>query len=371
MPAQCIFATFSILGKIDIGSSLFNPRFRAIGRGIFLALPLLLVFTLLFASADAVFSSYAEEVLNIFSPDTLTHIVISIVFGWAATGLLAGISEKHFLVNRKHRSILNLGTDDTAVFMGLLVALFLIFVYLQLGYLFGGRETIETTSGLTLAQYARRGFFELLVVAGLTLILLITIAETNCNKKVFRPLAAILIACVMVILVSAGQRMGLYVTEFGLSIDRLTALSVMVWLAFGLLLFVITVLRGKTKDFAAGLTVTGVVVVFLFALANPAAIVARVNIDTAIENSREVDMLYLLSLGSDAVPTLVSKIDVLSPNARCLVATTTIDKWNAQDGLNIDQQEDWRWWNASSAAAQKAVSDESSKLTDIERTCPN
>jgi len=106
VPAQCVFATFSILSKIDIGPGLLNPRFRAVSRGIFLALPLLLVFTLLFASADAVFSSYALEVLEFFSPDTLTHLVISIVLGWAATGLLAGISEKHFLVNRKHRSIL-------------------------------------------------------------------------------------------------------------------------------------------------------------------------------------------------------------------------------------------------------------------------
>jgi len=369
VPAQCIVATISILGKVDIGSSLFNPRFRAVSRGIFLASPLLLVFTLLFASADAQFNRYALEVLDIFSPDTLRHLAIIIVLGWAATGLLAGVSEKHFLVNRKKKTLLNLGTDDTAVFMGLLVTLFLVFVYLQLGYLFGGRQTIETTFGLTLAEYARRGFFELLAVAGLTLILLITIAETNCNKRVFRPLAAMLVACVMVILASAGQRMGLYVIEFGLSIDRITALSVMVWLALGLILFVSTVLRGRIKDFAAGLTVSGVIIVFLFALANPAALVASVNIDSAIDNNREVDILYLLSLGPDAVPTLVDRIDSLPSSARCLVARNTLEMWYAQHGANNVQLEDWRWWNASRAAAQKAVSKESLKLTEIVSSC--
>lgn len=367
VPKQCILAAFSTIVKVDFGSALLSSRFRAITRGTFLATPLLAIFTILFMSADLTFSRYALEAFNIFSASTLGHLLIIFLFSWATTGLLAGVGDRHFLINNERKALLNLGTEDTAVFLGWLAALFLVFVYLQLGYLFGGRETIEATIGLTRADYARRGFFELLIVAGLTLALLIAVAETNCNKRVFRPLAGLLIACVMIILASAAQRMWLYVIEFGLSIDRITAIAVMMWLAVGLMLFVFTVLRGRTKDFAAGLTTIGILAAFLFALSNPAAIVTGVNIDRAISNGRTVDVGYLFLLGADAIPTLVNNIDKLSFNTRCLTASSLLNRWSS----STEQRErlDWRWWNASHSAANKAVSEKKQQLVEIIDSC--
>ena len=142
IPKMCLLATFATLGKVDIGSAFFSARFRTIGRGTLLATPPLAIFISLFMSADATFSRFAEDAFSIFSPSTLNHLVVIFIFSWITTGLLAGVGERHFLIASKRKTLIELGTEDTAAFMGLLAALFLAFVYLQLGYLFGGDEPL-------------------------------------------------------------------------------------------------------------------------------------------------------------------------------------------------------------------------------------
>lgn len=370
VPLHACMSIIPLLANVEMRALIANPRLRAISRGALLAAPILPVFSLLFASADAVFSRYTEKLMNVFSPNAFSHLLMIAVFGWIATGLLSGVCENRFFKNRQGKPLIKLGTEDTAVFMGLVVALFLLFVFLQLAYLFGGAETIQSTSGLTLAEYARRGFFELLAVAGLTLILLITVSSSNCNQRVFRPLAAILIACVLIILFSAGQRLGMYIAEFGLTIDRLGAASVMLWLAIGLLLFALTILRGRVTNFATGLSITGIVVVFSLVLANPAAVVARINMDRAVNDNRPVDIAYLLSLGSDAVPAIVNRIDRLPLITQCMTARQLLIQWSPEEGNSPGQFQGWRAWNASRSSAENIVLDKSTELRAITRSCP-
>lgn len=370
VPLHATLAAFSLLGKIDIQANISNPRLRSISRGALLATPLLLLFAVLFASADATFSRYVSQLSDVFSPETLRHLAFISAFSWLTTGLLAGVCEDYFFKSKKRKRFLVMGTEDTATLMGLVVVLFLVFVFLQLGYLFGGPQTIEQTTGLTLAEYARRGFYELLLASGLTLGLLIAMSNTGCNQRVFRPLAAILVACVLIILVSAGQRLSLYIGEFGLTIDRLTAVIVMLWLAVSMLLFLATVLRGSERYFAASLTITGVVFVFSLALANPAAVVSRVNVQRAASNGHEVDIGYLLSLGSDAIPTLLSLLGSLLEPTKCLAANQILRQWGPITDNDETHVQDWRTWNVSHLAAQKAVTENRAELLAMAEDCP-
>ena len=61
-------------------------------------------------------------------------------------------------------------------------------------YLFGGSEWVQRVAGLTYAEYARRGFFELVVVAALVLVLLLIAhwllrPEGGADQRVFAVLA--------------------------------------------------------------------------------------------------------------------------------------------------------------------------------------
>lgn len=364
LPSRCLLAAIPLWRQIDFSAHIADPRLRSFSRGALLAAPIIVVFTCLFSSADVVFARYVLRAINFFSPMTLRHLLVTFVLGWVATGLLVGVSENHLQSRRPPRKWLSLGTHDTAAFLGSVAVLFLVFVYAQLGYLFGGREVIDSTVGLTVAEYARSGFFELLAVAALTIMLLIAVASTECDRRVFRPLGAVLIACVMIILASAAQRMWLYVTEFGLTIDRLTAIAVIAWLAFSLLLFAATVLRDRTKDFAIGLIISGIAVAFALAIANPARIVAETNVTRGKQIGEDADVPYLLSLGSDALPILVEKIDFLSDLASCQAAMHL-----AQYRAKLAASSDWRHWNVSDSVARNAILENEQKLGEIIELC--
>jgi hypothetical protein len=369
VPLRAAFAMFPVLANIDFRSGVSNPRVWAVVRGVLLATPVLLLFILLFSSADATFSRYALSVTDLFSPQLVEHMVIIGVFSWLATGLFYGISEGPTPQEKSQFSFLKMGTDDTAVFMGLVVALFLAFVFFQLGYLFGGRETIVSTTGLTLAEYARRGFFELVIVSGLTLALLIAISNTGCNQRVFRPSAGILVVCVLIILTSAAQRLSLYINEFGLTIDRLTAVAAMLWLTIGLLLFTATVLRGSIKDFAAGLTLTAIIIGFGLAFSNPAAVVAKINIERAVNDNKIIDVDYLTFLGSDAVPVIVKSMHTLPVSMRCIASTNVLARWNVTGNPNLTQPRPLVAWNGSHARARAVVIARAPELVVFSQAC--
>ena len=121
------------------------------------------------------------------------------------------------------------------VVFGLVNVLFLTFVGVQFRYLFGGADRVESSSTLTYAEYARRGFFELVAVAGLAaLFLLFThwLLPRGQSRlhRFYAAFAALLVALVFVVMASALQRMRLYTETFGLTELRLYTTAFMVWL---------------------------------------------------------------------------------------------------------------------------------------------
>jgi hypothetical protein len=393
VPLHAIAGAAFVLWSINVPTLSTNPRFAGILRGVLIALPMLVIFTLLFSSADAAFSRLLPDVDELFSITTMQRLFLTGFFGWVATGLLKGACQNSPAPLQPHTSRFRFGAEETAVIMGLLAVLFITFVVLQITYLFGGRATIEATTGLTLAEYARRGFFELIVVAGLTLAILLFLGATSSSRRLFKALAAVLTGCVLIILASALQRFDLYIDAYGLTVDRLVALTVLIWFALGLVLFAGTVLREQAAWFAASMAICGIAVTLLFGLLNPAYQVARVNIERTIHSRQDngivfqpsfdaaayadtvsrmnsngaFDLDYLLSLGADAVPVLLAHIDQLAPHEQCTAAGSLLGKWNSNDPIQ-NPVGDWRSWNASRAAAASAVKDQAQKLEQIIRS---
>ncbi|MDP1932392.1 MAG: DUF4173 domain-containing protein [Gammaproteobacteria bacterium] len=391
MPVQVLLGIIPLLGKVPLHDASISARTRGIVRGLMMVTPLLLVFVGLFSAADSTFERYASRLGDVLSLDTPQHILVVLIISWIATGLLtctfrregeedssrarlaptseilpvgAGPARNAFL---PHWAI---GDEETGVIMGSLVALFLAFVILQATYLFGGSEMIERTSGLTVAGYARRGFFELLAVSVLTLAVLLMISASQCNQRIFRPLALVLIACVLLILVSAAQRLSLYTDAFGLTMSRVLAVAFMVWLAGNLISFAATVLRGRRDGFASGLVLSGIVAIILLGTANPAAVVARVNVERMMQEGVSLDIPYLSSLGADAVPVLMEHFDALSESDQCQVAFDFYNRWHPEGNMNADKRsQNWRTWNVSKARARSLVIEREETFRQITKAC--
>lgn len=378
VPLSAGLAASRILREVDLRPGSLDPRLWASLRGILLAIPVLVLFGLLFASADAVFSAYADGIIALASEEALGHLAMLLGFAWVSTGLLAGVACRQVLNRarartRRDRHFLEIGDIEVGVMLGLVLALFASFVVLQLGYLFGGRETIELRSGLTVADYARRGFFESLVISGLTLALLIFVAGIKCSRRVFQPLAGLLILCVLIILLSAGQRLDIYVEEFGLTLARLTAAAIMLWLGLCFSLFILTLFRGRSRDFAAGLIVSGVAMALLFSLVNPSQVVVRTNLQRYLIGAQgsgpDIDSVYLLSLGADAVPILTRRLAEFPESQQCVLARGLLFERPASSESDTAMRLNWRDWNASRHRASIAVEESRATLMAVRASC--
>lgn len=263
-------------------------------------------------------------------------------------------------------SVFTLGTVETVIILGLVDLLFLSFVIVQAQYLFGGMEFIQNTPDFKLADYARRGFGELVAVAALVLPMLLVShwllrRETRLPERLFRILAGIQIALVFVIMASAVQRLLLLTGElgYGLTTVRFYPMVVMIWLAVVFGWFALTVFRGARNHFAWGALWSAIVILGATNLINPDAFIARTNV-ALMNQGREFDGQYNASeLSDDAIPVVLEALPLMNTDDQC----TT--KWKLHNRMIAARGElDLRSWNLSRANSRSLLEENHQAFDD-------
>ncbi len=332
-------------------------------RGLFLALPVVAVLAALLASADPVFNRILQDVLRIFDlerlPEYIFRFIYVMVFTYIFTGVLLFAifpepDEPRPDPNQPWK-VRFLGSTETGVILGAVVLLFAVFVALQFRYLFGGQANI-TETGYTYSEYARRGFFELVWVAVLSLGLYIglgaiTRREAPAQERAFTLLSVALMALVLVILVSALNRLLLYEDAYGFTRLRTYTHIFIPWLAA--LLIAACILQAVRRPGHLGLA--ALLVLFGFGLTflalNVDALIARLNLQRA-RAGQELDAYLLRDLSADAVPTLADAYtDPSTPQAvRARVGAAL-----ACLQLEPPRGEGWRSYRPPEARARQAL----------------
>lgn len=322
--------------------------------GAVLAIPLLLVFAPLLMAADPVFDALVRSLFDWDFGSMASHAALTGFAAWVVAGYLRGVVSP--LDVAVPRAALpqrpRLGMVEIGVALGALALIFTAFVAIQIRYLFGGEELVLATTGLTYAEYARQGFFELVAVAALVVPVLLASAwlldrESPRNARRFRALAAVILGLVAVIMESALARMRLYVDAYGLTADRFYATAFMVWIGVVLAWFAWTVLFGDERRFAFGAVLTGLGVLAVLNLVNPHARIAAANLARA-EQGQSLDVAYLGRLSADAVPRVSRALPFLPPVDRCALVER-LGRWSGRN------QGDWRSWNLGRWRARRAV----------------
>ena len=336
----------------------------AVARGVTIAAPLLLVFGALFVAADAVFENIVIEVFDIDLVDILGHLFLIGFFAWTSAGLLW-----LFLLSRgaegfsfRRPGAISLGILEVGIVLGLLDLLFAAFVFVQVRYLFGGTATVVASAGLTYAEYARRGFFELVTVTALALPVLLLahwllLRENRAHRRIFAALAGAMVALLFVVVASALYRMRLYTGEFGLTELRFYTTAFMFWLSAVLLIFLPTVLAGRRDRFALGALVAGLAAIIVINAVNPDALIARTNV-ARLEEGKRFDAYYLTNLSADAAPVLYEALPEIGDRRLFPEQTTATPSGEKKtfSGPTLERElldlwtadrADWRTWNLS------------------------
>jgi len=331
-------------------------------RAVLLTAPVALVFILLLSRADPVFAS-VFKLPQIDVEVLVSHVFLIGAFTWWSAGFVRGA-----LLGVAWRAALpeklpvRLGLAEVTTSLGAVIALFALFVVLQLRWLFGGADVVLATTGLTVAEYARRGFFELVGVTALVLPLILGTRALIDDEKVsrrHRALSLALIVLLAAIIASALMRMKLYVDYFGLTTDRLYATALIAWLGLVSLALARTVLGAWSRPFAAMTVISGFVALFTLGAINPDQLVARVNLGrTTAEQG--VDYVYLSHLNGDAMPAVVSALNAAAPSASsCMAAKLIREKWVRREDTS---------WNLGARRGRAAVLEHLTE-TEAQRLC--
>lgn len=372
----------------------------AVVRGLAIAAPILLVFGVLFMAADAVFEGIVKNTFNVQPDILLSHVLLFAFFAWICAGYLRGalfgsilsytlttnsaanntvglginnsassaahnstgndVSPVNETPNTKNAvdylpDFMRLGAIEIGVVLGLINLLFLGFVIVQLRYFFGGMDFVQTTENFKLAEYARRGFFELCWVAALVLPILLTthflIRKDNLfNERLFRILSAVNIGLLFIIMFSAVNRMLLYTGNlgYGMTEMRLYPTAFMLWLGLVLVWFGLTVLRGQPKHFAWGALWTALFVVAGLHVLNPDDFIVRHNVKL-MEQGRQFDSYYAMDLSDDAIPAEVQSLSEMSFENQCVLKHEFLRR------LRNGQTSDFRTFNLSRRAARQIL----------------
>jgi hypothetical protein len=293
-----------------------KPHFKTILRGIALSLPIWLVFLGLLYSADLIFAQRVDRLTASLNLENLSELAVQLVLALLAAYFFAGAvlfaAQRSDQPNTKGTGKPAvppfLGLTETGILLSGVILLFTSFVIIQFRYFFSGQANISL-EGFTYAEYARRGFGELVSVAALSIVLLkgLSVATrkgTDAQQRIFSALSGGQVALVLVMLVSAFQRLSLYESAYGFTRLRAYSHTLIIWLGIFLLAYLMMEIFKRQRHFInvsllviAGFSLT-------LGVLGVDALIARKNIERSMQGE-PLDAAYLAGLSSDAVPTIV------------------------------------------------------------------
>ncbi len=335
-----------------------SARARAWVRGLVITLPVLFAFALLLAGADPVFASWRDQVKEFIGG---WDFVARLVFFVALLVIVLGAYAHASLGSEDSPTVASkvpvrwLGSTERLILLAGIAALFWLFLAVQIGYLFGNLPTV-VASGMTFAEYARRGFAELTVVASASA-LLIVVSERYGNADgragILRLLTFAVIAAVLLLLGSAFRRVWLYEEAYGFTTARLYAQVYMGAVAFGLVALSLEVMGGFDAGRLFRRATAGAVILFVaLAYWNHEAWIARQNLDRFASDGK-LDVAYLTrELSPDAIPVIAERLPSL-PDSVASEIRSELQKRYA--GRNDLRQRAWYEWNRSRERARKAL----------------
>lgn len=280
----------------------------AVVRGLLLGAPVLAVIGLLLGAADPVFASFFRFPADL--GDAVGHVVLLGVGAWGAAGLLRLASSPYDLTLSGRRS---LGRVEARTVLGCVVAVFVAFTVSQVVTVVGGADYVRRTSGLSYAEYARSGFFQLLAVASITLVTLLVLrAAVREHDRSFTVLSLVAVVLTVVLVAGALRRLGLYEQAYGMTLLRLLAVLFALWLGmvFVLLGFAIAGVHHERAWFVPASIALAIAGLLVLNATNPEAWIVRRNVDRFAGTDR-FDAAMLGDLSDDAVPAIVDALDTL------------------------------------------------------------
>ncbi len=243
--------------------------------GTVITIPVFMIVFSMLTSADAVFRNFADNIFDGFSLFGVIRICFMIGFMFFATySIMCYASKKN--MKEEVNDTRNLEPLIAIPMALIMTMLYMVFSVIQIIYLFMGN--MELPDGYTYAQYAREGFFQLLAVSVLNLIIVLVCLCRFKSNKLLKGILAVMSLCTFVMIASSALRMIIYIQYYYLTFLRvfvLWSLAVLALVFGGVMIYIFT---DRFPLFRYSMVVVTCLYIVL-AFAKPDYWIARVNVD--------------------------------------------------------------------------------------------
>lgn len=276
-------------------------------KGILLTIPIVLVIIILLSSADEIFGKIfinifakcIDKLITVKFGEIFLRVLIAILVFLYLSCFLDNLVNRYEADEKKEQVSKETKSETTTIKMILttLNIIYILFCIIQIKSLFM-KVNIENY-----AQYARKGFFQLMIVSVINLIVIL-IAKINKKDKFINAMCLFMIACTFIILLSSAYRMRVYESTFGYTLLRLLVYVALFTESILLIPTIIYVLDKPIKLLKVYFIITLFVYVCIN-FANIDNIIARKNVDRYFATGK-IDFYYLKdNTGTDAIGQII------------------------------------------------------------------
>ncbi len=313
---EIIVAVFGAVGMIakpfTDGSAFLKSRKkkkdgkgRYIAAGILLAIPCLLILGALLASADMVFAHLIDRMFAGFAiPSRIFGIGFMLCFGFFSSYCGVRYVESHadkITVTDKRN-----GEPLIAITVTAMIAfLYLVFSVIQIAGLFAGK--LRLPDGVTYAEYARTGFFQLLFVCMINLMLVLAVKKYFRENKALDRILLVISGCTYIMTASSACRMLLYIEAYQLTFLRVSVLAALFTIALLMAGVIAMIFKPGFSFFRYGFAVVSIVYV-IFAFSHIDALIASYNLSQVEKTGETTDYRYIARLSTDAAPVIAAYV---------------------------------------------------------------
>ncbi len=279
------FKEFKKNQKEELGKKIY-PVFI----GLCISIPLLIFILYLLSTADLVFGNLFKIFFfeSDFIWDVIKIVFLTVIVFLSTYGFITKLAKKD--IDDKAYNIKNKEPLVAITFLSIIGVVYIAFSVIQVMYLFLGNLSLP--DNYTYAQYAREGFFQLLFVSFINIVIVLICNMIFKNSKVLKILLSIISVCTYILIASSGFRMIMYIKVYELSKLRILVIWFLVLEVFLLAGLIINIFKEKFMLFRYVVIITSCVYMIL-AFARPDYLIAKYNSLTP-GNFR-----YLLTLSED------------------------------------------------------------------------
>ena len=302
-------------------------------RAALVAAPFIVGTLLLLQAGDAVFAEFVNPDIDL--GPVVGHGILVLLFVIGIVALRTATDATASDIDR-HGTF---GILEVLTMLGLAAAVLVLFVVSQLVAVTSVGDRFVRATGMTPAQYARSGFFQLCWATLAIIVLLVLIRRlatpSTLQDHRVRILAVAVPTLALGLVLVSLSRMARYDDAFGMTMLRVWAVGATVWLGILLVLMAVrSATAGAGRQWIGGTVLLVAVALVLFAdIVNPEAFIVRHNAERA-RTAATVDLGYLGSLSDDAVPQIAETFDrrmdraVLRDAIRCWRRVGGVSRFN-------------------------------------------